>query len=356
MKSIVQILIPLVVLATMSACSEKVSEQGRVLTVKVDTVRSFNNQSLSSFPGRIKAASDANLAFREAGTLLKVPVNAGSHVRKGDLLAELDPRDYQIQLSATEAEYKKIKGEVDRIVKLYERNSIPQNDYEKAIYGLQQIEAKYNAHKNALIDTRLYAPFDGFVQKRIFEEGETVGAGMPVVSMINANGVEVEIFIPSGEYLERKNFESFTCIIDVFGKKEFPLEMLSINHNANLNQLYNMRFKIKGIDEQSMPTPGMSATVNIRHKSEVSNETVVPLTAVFLSDDSSAVWVYNQSTSTVELRKVKVSEILNDGTMVISEGLKTGEVIVAAGVHSLSQGQQVNMLKPTTKTNVGGLL
>lgn len=66
----------------------------------------------------------------------------------------------------TEAEFRQVKGEAERVIELYNRKSVPVNDYEKAVYGLRQITAKYNAHRNALEDTRLLAPFDGIFKKR----------------------------------------------------------------------------------------------------------------------------------------------------------------------------------------------
>lgn len=75
----------------------------------------------------------------------------------GQLLAELDPTDYQVQLDATEAEYKQIKAEAERVMALYKENGLlPAND--KAVYGLKQITAKYQHHKDQLGYTRLYAP------------------------------------------------------------------------------------------------------------------------------------------------------------------------------------------------------
>ena len=177
------------------ACSHKKADVKTIKTVKVDTVRVYGENNSAIFPGKVKAAADVNLSFRISGPVTKVHVNAGSYVKNGQVLAEIDLRDYAIQLSATEAEYKRVKAE--RVIALYEKGSVAPNDYDKAVYGLNQITAKYEAHKNALADTKLCAPFDGYVQKRFFDAGETVGAGMPVISMISANIPEVEINIPS---------------------------------------------------------------------------------------------------------------------------------------------------------------
>ena len=88
-------------------------------TVKIDTVVSASSQTALQFPGKVKAAQDISLAFRVSGTIRKIYVEDGARVREGQLLAELDPADYRVQLDATEAEYKQIKAEAERVMALY---------------------------------------------------------------------------------------------------------------------------------------------------------------------------------------------------------------------------------------------
>lgn len=345
-----------ITLFILSSCSSGKTAKETISTVKTDTVRRYGQELVVTFPGKIKAAADVNLAFRVSGTLLRVPVDAGTYVRKGQLLAEIDPRDYEIQLAATEAEYNQIKSEAERISILYKQQSVTPNDYDKALYGLQQITAKYNAHQNALKDTRLYAPYDGYVQKRYFEANETVSAGFSVISMINTGSPEVEINIPSSEYIRRHAFDSYSCSVDIYPDVIFPLELIGITPKANMNQLYTMRLRLRQLPEQAFPTPGMSATVTLHYRENESMLTQIPLTAVFSNNGNSAVWIYNPEYKTVSVRFVKPMEVKTDGTMVISDGLQPDEIVVTAGVHSLEEGQVVELLPSVSPTNAGGLL
>ena len=188
------------------SCTGRTKEKQELQTVKTDTVTSAGEQTILQFPGKVKAAQDINIAFRVSGTIRKICVENGTHVRKGELLAELDPTDYQVQLDATEAEYRQIKAEAERVIALYQENGTTPNTYDKAVYGLKQITSKYQHHKDQLGYTRLYAPFDGYVQKHLFNEHETIGAGMPVISMISSETPEVEINLPAAEYIRRKQF------------------------------------------------------------------------------------------------------------------------------------------------------
>ncbi|MDR2010868.1 MAG: efflux RND transporter periplasmic adaptor subunit [Bacteroidales bacterium] len=339
-----------------SACKQKNTQVDTIPMVKLCTVEKYGEESTVSFPGKVKAASEINLSFRISGPIDKINVTEGQFILKGQVLAEMDSRDYAIQFSATEAEYNQVKAEAERVIQLYEKQSISANDYDKAVSGLQQITAKYNAHKNALSDTKLIAPFDGYVQKRYYDKGETVGAGMPVFSIISTGMPEVEINIPAGEFIRRDRFDSYTCYFDIFPDQTFPLELVSINQKANLNQMYSVRFKMTGNINPQTPTPGMSTMVNIHFKPEENNIVSVPINAMFEIDGQPTVWIYDESKQIINIRNIKLAEILTDGTLVVSEGLKAGEKVVAVGVHNLPDGGKVKILSEPSKTNVGGLL
>ncbi len=345
------------VLILFGCSSKKKNEFDRTLSVKTGVVIPYESQLTVSYPGKIKAQSDVSLAFRVSGPLLRVNVNVGSKVKKGDVLAELDPRDYLTQLNATQAKYNQIKGEADRIIQLYEKGSVSKNDYEKAKFGLEQITSLLKAHKDALNDTKLRAPFDGFIQKKFFSGEETVSAGFPIVSMINNGLPEVEINIPATEFYNKDSFESFTCSVDIFPEEKYPLTLTGITHKANLNQLYTMRFNFDKSSASKMPTAGMTATVTISKKPESSNLTVVPVSSLFENKDGgSSVWVYNANTSTIKSQKVVVKSMMRDGNCILLDGVKPGDIIIMAGVNSLKEGDKVVPLAPKSKTNVGGLL
>lgn len=345
------------VLLLMGCSSKKKNQFDGTLSVKTEVAQPYESSLTVSYPGKVKAQSDVSLAFRVSGTLLSVKVNTGSKVKKGEVLAEIDPRDYITQLNATQAEYNRIKGEASRIMTLYEKGSVSKNDYEKAKYGLDQISALLKAHKDALKDTKLIAPFNGYIQKKMFNNGETVSAGFPIVSMINEGLPEVEINIPATEFYDKDLFKDYSCSVDIFPNEVFPLTLVGIAHKANLNQLYSMRFTFDKSNVKRLPTPGMTATVTITKHADSTGLTIISSTSLFENEKGgSSIWLYNESAGTVSSREVKVISMLRNGKSIISKGINTGDRIVTAGVHSLKEGDKVVPLPPKSKTNIGGLL
>ena len=344
------------VLLCCPACQPEKGQKASIKTVKTATAAAYGEDDCLTFPGKVKAASDITLAFRISGPIAHIHVKEGEFVRKGQVLAEMDPRDYQVQLAATTAEYQQIKKEAERVIRLYQQESVSENDYDKAVAGLEQITAKHEAHKNALADTRLTAPFDGYVQECFFDRNETIAAGTPVFSLISAGQPEVTVNIPAEDFVQRERFEAFSCTSEVYPDVVFPLDFISVNQKANLNQLYTMRLQVRGEAGQPVPSPGLSTMVTIRLQPTQAHLVSIPATALFEHDGQVAVWLYEPASQQVKRCPVKPREILNNGTVIVSEGLKAGDLVVTAGVHVLHDGERVEPLPEVSPTNVGGML
>ena len=85
-------------LILLTSCAQRAKETKDYQTVKIDTVISADEQTFLQYPGKVKAAQDISLSFRVSGTINKIYVEDGTRVHEGQLLAELDPTDYQIFL------------------------------------------------------------------------------------------------------------------------------------------------------------------------------------------------------------------------------------------------------------------
>ena len=313
------------------SCTGRTKEKQELQTVKTDTVTSAGEQTILQFPGKVKAAQDINIAFRVSGTIRKICVENGTHVRKGELLAE-------------------------RVIALYQENGTTPNTYDKAVYGLKQITSKYQHHKDQLGYTRLYAPFDGYVQKHLFNEHETIGAGMPVISMISSETPEVEINLPAAEYIRRKQFLRYHCTFDIYPDKVYPMKYISITPKANANQLYTMRLQLTP-NEQPLPSPGMNAMVTIHCDTDATHSLSVPQGAILQKEGQTYVFAYDSIDHTVHSRKITVIRLLSNGhSIVTSDNLQPGEWVVSSGVHHIKDGEKVKPLPHSTKTNIGGLL
>lgn len=354
-KLIIGCLITLGIGFGMTSCSDKEQKPTeKKAVVKIDTIRVADANNELQFPGRIVAASETNASFKVAGTLRRVLVREGDAVRQGQLLAEMDPSDYNVQLSATEAEYAQVKAEAERVMGLYEDGGTTASNYDKARYGLKQIEAKLQNHRNQVSYTRIYSPINGTVQTRYFEGGETVAAGMPILSILSGGNLEVEVNLPPASYMKRDQFNNFTCICDVLPDEPLALTLINILPRANSNQLYTMRLKLD--DPEHQLAAGMTAWVKIGISGEGERQFVVPTTSLLNKDEKTYVYTYNAKDHKVKLTPVEPITLHTNGTAIVRGELQQGGLIVSSGIRHITDGIVVEPMAKTSRTNVGGLL
>ena len=161
MKGVFYLLTACMAVSVLCSCNGKKEAQEDVQYVMTATAKGGGNESQQTYPARTRSMEETNVAFRVSGTIERVFVKEGDYVRKGQLIATMDARDYRVQLEATQAEYAQIKADAERVFELYKEQATTASNYDKARYGLSQITQKLQHHKNQLADTRLYAPING---------------------------------------------------------------------------------------------------------------------------------------------------------------------------------------------------
>ncbi|SHF05066.1 RND family efflux transporter, MFP subunit [Mariniphaga anaerophila] len=342
-------------LATLSGCLNKNSGQSEIIRkVKVETVCRADSILVKNYPGITKEAGEVNLAFRVAGPIQKIQIKEGDYVQAGQMVAQIDPRDYEIQLEAAQAQYDQVKAEADRVIELHNRESVAGNDYDKAVSGLKMVTTQLKHAKDQLNDTKLLAPVSGYIQKVNFREKELIDTGMPLASLIDVGHYQVEVEIPVSLYIKRKNIVSFSGNQPDLSEKNFPLQLLSYSKKANNNQLYKLQLGVKPADLPGL-APGMDVLVKISYTNDAEPLACVPLNALFNRNGKTYVWIY-QPDETVKMREVVTDKLTGDGRIRIKEGLQVKEQVVVAGVNSLNENEKVKLLEPVSETNVGGLM
>jgi len=338
-------------------CKPKAAVEKTVRPVKVLTVESRSNTTTHTFPGKVQESREVKLAFRVPGPLIKLNAKEGMFVKKGDLLAQIDPRDFQVLLDAAKTNWEHAKQDAKRYQELYEKKSVPESTKEKVEVAAAVAESNYNKAKNALNDTKLFAPFDGYVQMKLVENFEKVGAGHPILTLLDVSVLEVIAGVPESIASHSDDFKSFSCIIKNGSTRIVGATLKEISKKtAGYNQVYPITVYLNK-DEAKKLCPGMNASLNI----EISEESIVdgfelPVTSVVNYKGKSIVWVYNQKQQVVNQREIDVIRLLANDKILVRKGLNEGEQIVVAGAAFLIEKQKVKLLTEKTNTNIGGLL
>ena len=340
----------IILLATamlMCACGNEKSKVTlhSVMTVKPERA---DGELQKHFSGIVKENAETSLGFKTAGQIERILVKEGDHVRKGQLLARLDAKDYQLGVNAAQIQYDQLKNEVERMRQLYEGKSLSGNDFEKAVSGLEQLGIQLQANKNKLDYTRLYAPQDGIIQSVNFEQAEMVNAGTPVFTLLDLHQMEVEVSLPQSVYALRDRFADIQCVA---AGQTYPLHLISIIPKADNNQLYTTKLSLGKV----RLTAGQNVDVSISMTATVVDNMVLPLSCIFEDAGKTCVWTVSAD-SVVHRQEVGVSGTDDVGRAIITSGLTGQENIVRAGTNALRDGEKVKIISQPSGTNVGGLI
>ena len=345
MKKYVILLAAAVLICACSREKTKVTLHS-VMTVKPERA---NGELQKHFSGIVKENAETSLGFKTAGQIERILVKEGDHVRKGQLLAQLDAKDYQLGVNAAQIQYDQLKTEVDRMRLLYEGKSLSANDFEKAVSGLEQLGIQLQVNKNKLDYTRLYAPQDGIIQSVNFEQAEMVNAGTPVFTLLDLHQMEVEVSLPQSIYAQRDRFSDIVCIAD---GQTYPLRLISIVPKADNNQLYTTKFSLG----KARLTAGQNVDVSINMTAtDNADHLVLPLPCLFEDAGKTCVWTLSAD-SVVHRQEVSVSGTDDAGRAIITSGLNGKETVVRAGTDALRDGEKVKIISQPSATNVGGLI
>ncbi|BDD12496.1 RND transporter (plasmid) [Fulvitalea axinellae] len=322
--------------------------------VKAEQISTGNARETLKINGEVKERKSVTLSFRVAGPLAELSAEKGDFVKKGQTIARIDPRDYQIQVKQTKAQYEQAKGEYERYKQLYAKGKLPENTYQKIKSGFEIAEAAYQHSQNQLRDTRLLAPFSGYVSARSVNNHETVGAGMPVVAIIDVSAMEIVAKVPSTKISVIENGAKAKADIASLGLKGVALDMVSIGQKTEMDDLYEVKFSFESQPDSKLKT-GMLANVKIELPATQGGFVTLPIESIYREAGKDYIWSIRNG----KLAKTPVAlGSLKNGGRVSLDGrsLRNGEWVVTAGVNSLREGQQVKVLKKESKTNIGGLL
>jgi RND family efflux transporter MFP subunit len=340
---------------------EEPAQEEPVRAIRAMKVADYSGLTERSFPGRGAATQEVNLAFRVSGPLIARPVRVGDELKEGDLIARIDPRDFEVALRNAEgnlqrsrANEQRAQADYDRVLSIQRKDpgAISQaaiDEAQEALDGakadIAALEASVDAAKDALFDTDLLAPFAGIIVATYVENFENVRQQQMIARLLDKTRIEFEVNIPETLISLVPYVEDLRVRFDAFPDVEVPAEVKEIGAEASET---TRTFPVTLIMDQPKGAtilPGMAGRASgvARPPSDEQEQNIViPVTAVFApeAESKSFVWVIDESSSTVSRREVQVTKLISGG-YVINAGLEPDEMIATAGVHFLQEGQQV---------------
>ena len=334
----------------MSACQEQAEKKEFIRPVKLVEAASLDVIE-KSFPAVVSADQFSNLAFKMSGPLIAMNIQEGQRIKKGTVVAQIDETDYRLDMEAKKASYQNALSQMNRAEILLTKNAVSIQEYESSKTAYTNAKSAYEVSKKTLEDTKLRAPFDGFIQKKYVENYQRVQPGQEVVCLINPDKIQVQFNIPETNIMYFNNPNTIYVEFDTYKGKLFKArvkEYVEASPDGSGVPVF-LRIDDPTFDlNKYNVSVGFSCRVVV--KIENPNDVTgvgVPLSAIVYDNksNSKAVFIYDENEQKVRQCKVEDKGLILGRDEVIVEGkLQAGQRIVSAGANKLVDGQQVKVL------------
>ena len=345
--------------ALLAGCSKPAPVQEPVRAVKVVTVSSTKMESGAEFSGEVRARIESRFGFRVAGKLTQRAVEAGQRVKAGQLLAQMDPRDYLLAADAAKAQVTAAAtnrnltaAEYKRFSDLKDQNFISGVELDRrdaAVKGaeaqLEQAQAQLASQRNQTAYTKLTSDIAGVVLGVDAEAGQVVAAGQPIVRIAKDGPRDVVFSVPEDK-VALVTMGSSVAVRTWSGSGVLKGVVREIAASADpVTRTFQIKVAMDGKDVADNLALGSTVNVMPQALSLAGIEVIkLPTSALKRDGKSTAVWVVDRASMTVKSQIVEVVSA-EGNEVVVSSGVSPGMLVVAAGVHVLQSGQKVALYK-----------
>ncbi len=314
----------LLFLLVLEGCQQTEQQSTKsIKTIQVEKVKTENVPHQQEFSFISAPFRTSELSFRVSGPINCLDVYAGNYYKQGEVIASIDNRDFLIQQEKKQALYEQAKA-----------------NYISAKTAVQTAS-------NELNDTRLLAPFDGYIGKVFIEQYQDIKASQPILTFEEIDRLKIEAYVTQEIAIQAKQLQEAELVFDQLPDQKYKATILDISKNTTSNHLsYLLTAQLSNPDNQLLA--GMSGRL-ILHPVNPPNsqeKMSIPLTALcHRPQDGDYVWVVDSLNQQTKKRKITTGEWLANGRITVTTGLQPGENVAISGLRFLSEGTPVQIVE-----------
>lgn len=328
--------------AFLAGCNQASSEPQHqvVKPVKLYEVPDIDAAGYDGFLAEVDAAERSQLSFQIPGEIETLQVREGQKVEKGQLLATLDPTDYQLAVEASQAQYDLVNTHHIRNEQLFSKKLISADVFDQSLTALKVAEANLEEAKTDLRYTQIRAPFDGLVSLSFVKPHQFVAAKTPILNIINNDKLDITVSVPvpyaDAIGIEELKLRDYAVVFDTHNSVIIPaiFKEVSTQPEADTNS-YTTTVTIQRPHNMNILT-GMTGQVLIANNHKNSSLRLPEEAWVTKEGSKGQVWRFNQENNSVEAVTVEL-----DKFGFVTRGLKAGDRVIIAGAKDLRAGQTV---------------
>lgn len=328
-------------LALLCGCSPSAPPSApRVAEVEAVPVSPGPGSTGAAFPGTIEPATKTVCSFAVPGTLTSIEVRVGERLRRGQLLATLDATQLTNAHDIAQATLSQAQDAYRRMKDLHDQDALPDIKWVEAQSKLRQAEGSEQLARKQLSDSKLYAPYDGSVARKLAEVGQTVTPAQPILEVMGEGRLRADISVPENRIGEVRLGQGALVTCQALQGPPLQARVDEIALDANsLTHAYNVKLVLDQAAEGLRP--GMTCQVELNTPAGADHATAfeVPHTALLLSPDNRYFcWLKRGGQAH---RVFVVTGPLTDGGIMVTNGLATGDSLIVGGTQKVSEGTPV---------------
>lgn len=339
MNKLTMVCVALIAISCADRGNHKTTEK-EPINVGVMTVTPMSSQYYNVYVGEINASGSAIISANHSGILESINVEQGSHVSRGEVLAEVISKNVLASYEMTHATLRQAEDGYERVKKVHESGTVADVKLVEIETQLAKARAAARSSEESLEECKLKAPFNGTVSDVLVEEGIHVNPATPVLKIVDLSTIEVAIPVPEGEIGKIKIGQKALIDVPALGITgiEAHVELKGVTA-ASPSHTY--RCTLVPDKKQTDLYPGMVCKVRLSEESD-SLRIRIPASSIEMDSKGRFVWI-------VEDGGVGKSYVTVDGYqeqgVIISSGLESGDKVIVKGAAKVSTGMKVNSIE-----------
>jgi RND family efflux transporter MFP subunit len=334
----------LIITVTLVGCDDDVEiqqVQEKPIVVQLSDVTNATAEHEFTFPAKVMAKTTVDLAFRVSGRLYSINLPEGKTIKKGRVIARLDPESFDRAVRMAEVRLKQARLELKRVKTIATKGIGTEKSVDNAKVDFELAEIALENAKANLEYSVLKAPFDALVSKRLIENEGFINPGMPIARLQDLSRIHFQFDIPErlvNQY-NRSQVDKASAYIGGSIDKDFDIEYVEYSTEPDpVSQTYQVVYAMDALSGVNI-TPGLRATVTLKGSDAKMPKVLgVPVNALVTgADKTMSVWVYDPETNRIKNQIVTVGS-MSDGWVTVLSGLEEGQQVVSAGITQMKEG------------------
>lgn len=331
------LLLPAILLVSCRKQSKYESLRDRAFPVEIEVVSESRHTAVGSYVGEIKAETSIPLVFPMGGQLTGIMVQNGQHVRKGDVIATIDPTQAQALYESSQAILHQAEDAYERLKPVYEGGGISEVKWVEMQTNLQKARSMAISAEKRLLDCTLRAPEDGAVELNNVEVGQQLAIAQPIGQLVDMSAMRAEFTVP----------ESEVALVTHGSDVQIYVPALDRTYDAKVDSksiiagklAHTFSVSVVLVDKKASDHLLQGMVCRARISKNHVNGYVISSGCVQTQRNGHSVWVLRNGRT--ERVMIQIGDFVENGVLV-TDGLHAGDTVIAKGYQKMFQGARVS--------------